>query len=162
VPTETSIRRANQKDYATVLKFHQELYVRFRDQIAPAEALPLFAYRDLDTTLRDDVHGLLRARDTWVLLAERAGQAVGYVSGHLEVDARRLLVKRGVVEDWLVVEEARGHGVGKSLLAGLEAIFREQGCSVMESGTWAFNAGARKAHAAAGFTEIEVKMRKRL
>jgi hypothetical protein len=101
VPTETSIRRANQKDYATVLKFHQELYVRFRDQIAPAEALPLFAYRDLDTTLRDDVHGLLRARDTWVLLAERAGQAVGYVSGHLEVDARRLLVKRGVVEDWL-------------------------------------------------------------
>jgi GNAT superfamily N-acetyltransferase len=157
-----TIRRATRADFPVVLRFHRELYVHYRDRITAPEVLPLFAYKDLDATLREDVEGLLRANDTWVLLAEQQGVPVGYITGHLEVDPRRVLSRRGVVEDWLVLENTRARGVGRLLLAELERLFRDHHCTVMESGTWAFNAGARSAHEKAGFTEIEVKMRKRL
>jgi GNAT superfamily N-acetyltransferase len=156
------LRRATRKDHATILGFHRELYVRFRDQIAQPELVALFAYRDMEETLRDDVDGLLLGRGTRVLLAERAGAAIGYVSGHVEVDTRRVLSRRGVVEDWYVLAGERGQGVGHQLLQALIDWFREEGCEMVESGTWAFNAAARRAHARAGFHEIEIKFRRRL
>jgi aminoglycoside 6'-N-acetyltransferase I len=162
VRDEVVIRQATRADRALVLRFHRELYIRYRDEITRPDVLPLFAYKDIDTTLSDDVDGLLRGHDATVLLAERAGTAVGYASGHMEVDPRRVLTKKGVIEDWYVLPAERGKGVGSRLLEELTARFRQAGCQLVESGTWAFNEGARRAHAKAGFTEIEVKFRKRL
>ena len=159
---EVVIRSATKADHAAVLRFHRDLYVRHRDELARPDVLPLLAYRDLDGTLRDDVEGLLSGRDTKVLLAEREGHPVGYVTGHVEVDPRRLLTRKGVVEDWFVAKSERGRGTGRLLLDALVEGFRRDGCQVVESGTWAFNEGARRAHAKAGFIEIEVKFRKRL
>lgn len=156
------IRQATRANRALVLRFHRDLYIRYRDEITRPEVLPLFAYKDIDGTLSDDVDGLLRGHDTSVLLALRAGEAAGYVTGHVEQDPRRVLTKKGVVEDWYVLPSERGRGIGQRLLEALLERFRGAGCNVVESGTWAFNEGARKAHAKAGFTEIEVKFRKRL
>jgi aminoglycoside 6'-N-acetyltransferase I len=156
------IRQATRADRTLVLRFHRELYIRHRDEITRPDVLPLFAYKDIEGTLSDDVDGLLQGQDTTVLLGVLAGEAVGYVSGHVERDPRRVLTRKGVVEDWYVLPAARGHDVGKRLMAALIERFRSAGCEVVESGTWAFNEGARKAHAKAGFTEIEVKFRKRL
>jgi GNAT superfamily N-acetyltransferase len=158
VETSVVIRQATRADRALVLRFHRELYINYRDEITRPDVLPLFAYRDLDSTLSDDVDGLLRAHEAIVLLAERGPDAVGYVSGHVETDSRRLLARKGVVEDWYVNASERGKGTGKVLVER----FRTAGCQVVESGTWAFNHGAREAHAKLGFTEIEVKFRKRL
>jgi GNAT superfamily N-acetyltransferase len=162
VPQDAIIRAATKADHALVLRFHRDLYIKHRDELARPDVLPLLAYKDLDGTLRDDVEGLLSSRDTRVLLAEREGHAVGYISGHTEVDPRRLLTRKGVVEDWFVAKSERGQGTGRLLLDTLVEHFRRDGCQVVESGTWAFNEGARRAHAKAGFTEIEVKFRKRL
>jgi aminoglycoside 6'-N-acetyltransferase I len=162
VSEEVSLRRATRRDQATVLAFHHALYVEFRDQIAAPDIIPLFAYKNMDATLKDDVEGLLGARSAAVFLAEREGRALGYVSGHIEVDHRRVLCRRGVVEDWYVAAEARGQGVGMRLLNALLDWFRADSCEVAESGTWAFNQNARNAHAKAGFTEIEIKLRRRL
>lgn len=156
------IRSATRADHAVVLRFHRELYIRHRDELARPDVVPLLAYRDLEGTLRDDVEGLLSGRDTRVLLAEREGEALGYITGHVESDPRRVLVRKGVVEDWFVAKSERAQGTGKLLLDTLLEGFRRDGCTVAESGTWAFNEGARRAHAQAGFLEIEVKYRKRL
>lgn len=145
-----------------VMRFHRALYITFRDEIATPEQIPLFAYRDMEGALRDDVDALLNGRDTVVLLAERDGEPIGYVSGHTENDPRRVLSRRGVVEDWYVIPEARAGGVGQLLLNRLLELFKQWGVEVAESATWAFNTGARKAHARAGFMELEVRFRKRL
>lgn len=160
--TAVTIRAARRADYDAVLRFHRELYIRHRDELARPDVIPLLAYRDLQGTLRDDVEGLLSGRDTRVLLAERAGHAVGYVTGHVEVDPRRVLTRKGVVEDWFVARDERGKGTGKLLLDTLVENFRRDGCQLVESGTWAFNENARQAHLKAGFLEIEIKFRKPL
>jgi GNAT superfamily N-acetyltransferase len=157
-----NIRIATRADHALVLRFHRDLYIRHRDDLARPDVVPMLAYRDIEGTLRDDVEGLLSGRGARVLIAERDGKAVGYVTGHIEVDPRRVLSRRGMVEDWFVMKSERGQGTGKLLMDALIESFRLDGCEVVESGTWAFNEHARRAHQKAGFLEIEVKFRKRL
>jgi GNAT superfamily N-acetyltransferase len=160
--TDVRIRRARANDRAVVLAFHRALYVEHRGTFLDPEIEPLYAYRDLDAALRDDVDAMLTADASVVLLAERDGRAVGYVTGHLESDPRRVLSRRGVVEDWFVTETERGHGTGRALLDTLVEIFTQAGCEVVESTTWASNTPARELHRALGFHDIEIKMRRKL
>jgi ribosomal protein S18 acetylase RimI-like enzyme len=88
--------------------------------------------------------------------------ALGYITGRVTVEPRRVLPRRGVVEDWYVAPDSRGAGVGSSLLHELEARFAAAGCEVIESATWSSNEGARRAHDALGFREIRVMYRKRI
>lgn len=122
----------------------------------------MIGYRDYPAVLREDVSSLMRRGGAVVLIAEDDGAALGYITGRIENDPRRTLMRRGVIEDWFVSPEGRGDGVGRLLVDTLEARFREAGCEVMESGTWSQNDGARAAHRSLGFDEIRVTYAKRL
>jgi GNAT superfamily N-acetyltransferase len=156
------IRRASRADRATLIAFHRALYVDHHYRVLDAELAPLYAYRDLDAALRDDVDAILSSEGSIALVAERGEEPIGYITGHVETDLRRVLARKGVIEDWYVVEAERGHGVGRLLVETILDIFRELGCEVAESQTWAGNTGARAAHAKLGFREIDVKMRMKL
>ncbi len=156
------VRRATRADREAVQRFHRALYIDHRDAIGDPDVLPFYAYHDFERVLREDVDVLLSDDTNAVLLAERDGRPIGYATGHVEQEPRRVLPRKGVVEDWYVVPEERGHGAGRLLLEMLIAIFREAGCQVVESATWPFNTGARAAHEHLDFREVEVKYRKRI
>lgn len=155
-----TVRRATTRDRSIVLAYHRALYRTHRDKVMPEGMLPLVGYRDFDAVLRDDVDAMLADAEMAVLVAEKDGKAVGYATGHIEHDPRRIAKKRGIVGDWYVDESVRGEGVGAALVATLEAVFRDQGCDAMESATWAFNDGARRAHEKLGFREVQIVYRK--
>lgn len=156
------VREAEERDYPTLLGFHRRLYEEHRDLVVPPEDLALIAYHDYPGILAEDLRSLLADRGAIVLIAERDGTPIGYITGRVLVEARRILPKRGVVEDWYVDESLRGTGVGAQLLSELESRFAARGCEVVESATWSGNEGARRAHDALGFREIRVLYRKRL
>lgn len=160
--TTSKVREANSSDRDLLVGFHRSLYQGHRDEVVAEEDLPLIEYRDYDRVLVDDVQALLRDRSSHVLVAESQGAAMGYITGRVVVEPGRVLPRRGVVEDWYVVPNARGAGVGALLLRELETRFADAGCQVMESATWSGNGGARRAHDAMGFREIRVMYRKRL
>jgi ribosomal protein S18 acetylase RimI-like enzyme len=156
------IRRAKRGDRNALVTLHEALYVTHRDAVLPKERIPLVAYRDFRVVLREDVDAMLANEATAVLVAEREGKIVGYITGTIENEPRRVLARKGVVGDWYVSRALRGQSVGKSLLTTLEAIFLEAGCEVVESQTWSTNDVARRAHEAAGFLEVQVVYRKAL
>ena len=156
------VREAGESDRDTLVGFHKRLYQGHRDEVVAKEDLPLIEYRDYERVLRDDLNALLKDHNSHVLLAESDGAAVGYITGRVTVEPRRVLPRRGVVEDWYVVPEARDAGVGALLLRELEERFASAGCEVIESATWSSNVGARKVHEALGFREIRVMYRKLL
>lgn len=160
--TTSKVREANSSDRDLLVGFHRSLYQGHRDEVVAEEDLPLIEYRDYDRVLVDDVQALLRDQSSHVLVAESQGAALGYITGRVVVEPGRVLPRRGVVEDWYVVPNARGAGVGALLLRELETRFADAGCQVMESATWSGNRGARRAHDAMGFREIRVMYRKRL
>ena len=145
-----------------MLGFHRALYVDHTGTVMDPELAPFYAYKDLDEALSDDVDALLSNPRAAVLIAEVDGKPAGYVTGHFEEDERRVLPRKGVVQDWYVEESARGLGVGKMLMDLLEESFVEAGCGVIESTTFPFNTGARKAHEKLGFREVQIRYRKRI
>jgi ribosomal protein S18 acetylase RimI-like enzyme len=156
------VREADDSDRDVLMGFHQSLYQDHRDEVVAKNDLPLIEYRDYERILRDDLDALLRDRSSHVLVAESQGVAVGYITGRVTMEPRRVLPRRGVVEDWYVVPESRDSGVGAVLLRELEERFAAAGCELIESATWSGNEGARRAHDALGFREIRVMYRKRL
>jgi ribosomal protein S18 acetylase RimI-like enzyme len=156
------VREADESDRAALMDFHRSLYQAHRDEVVAKEDLPLIEYRDYERVLRDDLQALLRDPNSHVLVAESQGVAIGYITGRVTLEARRVLPRKGAVEDWFVVPESRGSGAGALLLRELEERFATAGCEVIESATWSGNEGARRAHDALGFREIRVMYRKRL
>jgi len=156
------VRDADDSDRHALMSFHHSLYQGHRDEVVTEEDRPLIEYRDYDRILSDDLEALLKDPSSHVLVAESQGVAVGYITGRVTVEPRRVLPRRGVVEDWYVAPNSRGAGVGASLLRELEARFAAAGCEVIESATWSANEAARRAHDALGFREIRVMYRKRI
>ena len=157
-----TVRRANRSDRGTLLRFHEALYQQHRDEVLTPEEVSLIAYRDYDRVLQDDVSALLTDSNACVLLAETAGEPVGYITGRLLHEPRRVWPRRGVVEDWYVLPNYRGRRLGAKLLKAFEEELRKSGCDVLDSATWSANEGARRAHEALGFNEMRVVYRKRL
>lgn len=160
--SDLQFRRAGPRDRDAVLGLHRALYVTHRETVLDAARADFYAYRDLDAALVEDVESLLATDDGAVLLAERDGRVVGYITGRLVEDTRRVLPRRGIVEDWLVLPEERGRGTGRALMDLIAGVFREAGCTMIESATWPFNDGARRAHEALGFLEYEIRYRRKL
>ena len=156
------IRSGTTANRDALIAFHHALYVEHRNALVPQEIQVLGAYRELPLVLREDVDSLLRGPGTVVLLGERDGEAIGYATGRIHDEPRRVLRPRGVVEDWYVDPSARGHGYGRALLDALLDTFRTRGCKVAESRTWPTNETALRAHQSAGFHPVEVMMRRRL
>lgn len=155
------VREGRADDRDVLQGFHRKLYIQHRDAVLDAGDLPLVEYRDYEQVLHDDLSALLSDRSAIVLVAELGDEVVGYITGRVQVEPRRVLPRRGIVEDWYVDAPRRGSGVGRTLLVELEQRFAKRGCDVVESATWASNDGARKTHLALGFREIRVMFRKR-
>ena len=159
---KVDVRAAGRSDREVLLGFHKDLYQTYRDRVVSSADRMLIDYENYEDVLINDLEMLLADPSARVLLAEREGVAVGYITGRIITEVGRTLPRRGTVEDWFVGEAHRGSGVGTKLLEGLEEAFRASGCEVVESATWAANGVGRRAHVALGFAEIRVIYRKRL
>lgn len=161
-PSRARIRRAHLEDRDAVLRFHLALYQTHRDAVMPDGLELLYAYRRFGEVLREDVTAMLRTPSVILLLAECDDTPVGYVSGYVENDPRRILGRKGMIGDWYVDAEYRGRGVGRQLVEALQGSFREQGCNIVEVSTWPFNHDTRAAFAALGFDEVQITYRRAL
>lgn len=156
---EASVREADATDWRVLLSFHECLYLDTPARFVSEHVASHYAYREPLRALQDDLASLLAGGMTVVLIAERNAKPIGYITGQLQVDERRVYGRVGLVLDWFVVEQYRGQGVGRLMMEAIVSRFNELGCEAVESSTFFGNACARAAHAALGFTETEVRMR---
>ena len=108
-----------------------------------------------DDVKRDLVPGLSAHPGTHVFLAYRAGRAVGIAvcfRGFSTFAARPLLN----VHDIAVLPDHRGTGIGRALMARVEACARSLGCCKITLEVLENNAGARALYASIGFGPYEL------
>jgi ribosomal protein S18 acetylase RimI-like enzyme len=156
------VREAVEDDRETLLRFHRGLYETHRDEVVDARVRELIDYQDYACVLEDDMGALIADPNGYILIAESEGKPVGYITGRTMHEPRRVLPRRGVVEDWYVHPKHRRRGIGAALLKQMEEHFRSAGCQVIESATWSSNEAARRVHNAKGFQEVRVIYRRRL
>lgn len=156
----TRIAASTDRDLLNML--HRMLYQEYRGRIMPSALAMLYAYRDFTDVLRQDVAAMLRDRACALFIAEEDGEACGYITGRVEDTPGRLHDRKGVVQDWYVLDDCRGRGAGRALFDSLADHFLHLGCGVIESATWPFNTSARAIHESLGFHETEIRYRKLL
>ncbi len=120
--------------------------------------VPLFdAYRQFyrQPSEPDRVRGFLADRlrngDSIVLLAAKAGVAVGFVQLY-PMYSSVSIGRSFVLNDLFVAEAGRGHGVGRALLERAAAVGREAGALYLELATAVTNHPAQRLYDRAGWT----------
>ena len=97
--------------------------------------------------------------ESTVLVAESAGEAVGYLWATVEgTDWAQLRGPSGVVQDIYVDAAARGRGAGRALLEAAIAWFRSHGRTQVVLMTKTRNAAAQRLFASVGFRPTMVEM----
>ncbi|HET6395407.1 MAG TPA: aminoglycoside 6'-N-acetyltransferase [Pseudoxanthomonas sp.] len=116
--------------------------------------------------LAAEADALLAAPDAAAFVADAAGAVVGMAEASLRRDHVNGTESSpvGFLEAWYVAPGWRGRGVGRALLAAVEAWARARGCAELASDALLDNAASHAAHAACGFEETErvVYFRKRV
>lgn len=105
---------------------------------------------------RERIRGVLRNENQTILLMERAGTLVGYVSGLGGRCRRNRHCARVVLG---VLQEFSGQGYGKALLRGLEEWARARSVSRLELTVMVHNARAIGLYKGMGFLEEGTKRR---
>jgi ribosomal protein S18 acetylase RimI-like enzyme len=101
----------------------------------------------------------LAAADSMVLVAEAAGEVVGYIYAGVEgVDWMALRGPAGVVYDLVVDPPRRGAGIGRQLLDHALEALAARGAPQVVLSTAEKNEGAQRLFAAAGFRPTMVEM----
>ena len=123
-------------------------------------------YRDHDPAAIADVfRDRLAGDDYRVIIAESAGSPVGCVSyrihqspAHAFCHPRRVLF----VDQLVVVPSARGAGLGRQLMAAVEADARSQGVDRVELDVRTFNHSAIEFYTACGYTPANLRLSRTL
>lgn len=101
--------------------------------------------------------------DVVVLVAERAGEVVGYTYAGVEgVDYMSLRGPAGVLYDIVVDPAHRGHGVGRMLLEATVAALGEKGSPRVVLSTAQQNEAAQHLFERAGFRRTMIEMTREL
>lgn len=156
------VRRATRADADAARRLWlllQAEHARLDPRFAPAGDAALrwtTEFADLLASANDGV---------WVAEAEGAGgsNVVGLATAHLRLPAP--IYEQAVVayvDVVVVAPEARGRGIGRRLVAHVEAWAREEGARDLEAGVVAANAGARAFWRSVGAHDAAVTVRKEL
>ena len=103
---------------------------------------------------RREAQAWLAQPNTYVLIAARGGEPVGYLRAEIVDRPERELMhrRRMLYFDQIAVKaSARGHGHGKQLVAAGVALARDLGIGIVELDVYAFNAEARAFFISQGF-----------
>jgi len=118
-----------------------------RDALWPAE----------DHGCEIDRYFAAEVREPLEVLIAFDSDAIGFVELSIRPYAEGCETDRvAFVEGWYVEPDARGTGVGASLIRAAEDWARSQGCSEIASDTEADNVSSAAAHRALGFEETAV------
>jgi ribosomal protein S18 acetylase RimI-like enzyme len=114
-----------------------------------------------ETTQLDDHYAriYLAMQGCGVLLAEQAGEAVGLLSYSMRPNLYHAKAC-GLIEELVVREDARGHGIGTTLIHEALRLFESLGCAEVSISTMPENEGAQRLYRALGFTDEAVLLEK--
>jgi aminoglycoside 6'-N-acetyltransferase I len=136
---EITIRRVTAEDKSEWLRMRKGIWPEAPDE-----------YLDYDM---DDV---LSSDRSAVFFALSGGAPVGMIEVRLKESAEGCFTSPvGYLEAWFVDENMRGKGVAGTLIDAAENWARGKGCADMASDTWLENGVSIRAHAKAGYTEVE-------
>jgi ribosomal protein S18 acetylase RimI-like enzyme len=93
-------------------------------------------------------------------VAELENNLIGFISGCLNINEKKIYARKGYIEDWFVSENYRNQGVGKKLYNELIKEFAKEKCDNLEIHAYVSNP-AIEMYRKLGFQDMVLKMIKK-
>jgi ribosomal protein S18 acetylase RimI-like enzyme len=153
------VRLANLSDLDAVCRLAHDVSVLHAAMRPDVFAVPVDAAQRTARWRQD-----LEQPDRASFVALRAGVAVGFISGKVADEPSDYFLPTRLchVNSIGVVESERGRGIGRALMAALEAWGRRRGANEVHLTVWRFNERARALYAELGYEERTLLMCKRI
>lgn len=140
MPKGISIRLATAADRAGFTRVARETH-------AHHVALLPDVFREVEDSFWEEYFdGMIAADETWIVLAERAGEVAGYATLRLRHATLPIQVPRTAahIDNFGVAAAARRHGVGRALFAACQERARALGAQSLDLDCWEINQGAMR------------------
>ena len=134
---------------AIALTSHRDTRFHADDHFDPARCDELYA-----TWIEKSVHGYA----TRVIVADRDGVAVGYITLHIDVPEAGPAGATARIGLFAVAERWRGHGIGRDLLRHAAQMLAGEGVGETSVATPGRNTAALKLYTSAGFRTTDVSL----
>jgi ribosomal protein S18 acetylase RimI-like enzyme len=155
--SQITVRRATLDDVERAATLGTEI-VKHHHHTNPAR---FFMVEDVEHTYAWWLRQELERPEAVVLLAERAGQVVGYAYGAIEPrDWGVLLDEHGALHDLFVTPDARRNGVGRALVQALMDALTQLGANLLILRVMIQNEPARRLAESFGFATTMLELSK--
>lgn len=125
----------------------------FSSDLAPFEE-----FKDRNKTFELVVTKYLNDENFFTFVAEESNNLVGYICGYIEERPSRVLDKKGVIEDWFVVDQFRGEKIGEQLLTALTTKFKQENCTHLGVSIYASNKDTLDIYHHLGFIDSDLSL----
>jgi ribosomal protein S18 acetylase RimI-like enzyme len=154
--TKISIRKANAEDIPEIQRLYRQLD-RYHADLLPGVFQPVGG----DARPPDVVQTWIVRDDAAYLLAEADGKVIGFVSIQKASHPTYPMFRPhgfAMIENAVVDEPYRGHGVGKMLVGAATRWAKERGLQYLQTSVWSANARACEFWRQEGFEPLTVKL----
>jgi PhnO protein len=157
------IRRATFEDKDQLLNLFNQFEEYYQKNHILSKDLQAFEEeKDQNQAFETSVNKYLTDPNYFTLVAELEGKLIGYISGKSIERLRYIMDRKGFIEDWFVLEEFRGKGIGKQLLTKIIELFKQDGCTHLELSVYTQNREAITVYNQLGFISVDIIMVKKI
>jgi len=159
------IRILRNSDEKQLLKLAIDFFKKNqRGEIVSKKLLPLIQYKNYENHVKEDVkkYMSLDSRKAVIFVAEKDEKLIGYIYGRIQLKPKMILGRIGIVEDWFVIKDYRGKGVGEMLWDRLIEWFKKKKCNRLELDVFPTNKHALNIYHKLGFIDKLIVMTKKL
>jgi len=125
-----NIRKAKHEDKKQLIKLMDEFNdYYYENNIFSPEFKPFWEYKDKIAIFTETVEEWLTDKKHYMFVSEERKHLLGYICGHVQNRAPRVLDKEGYIDDWFVRKNWRSKGLGRALFDALVKEFKKEHCN---------------------------------
>ncbi|MDP3742105.1 MAG: GNAT family N-acetyltransferase [Candidatus Micrarchaeota archaeon] len=160
------IRKARKSDKGQLLHLQRSFSAEttLNRRMVSKKLFELLQYHDYEQNLKDDIRKYIAtdSKKGICFVAEENEKLIGVIFGLVKNQPKKVLHTLGYVNDWFVLKECRGKGVGKLLWLKMMAWFRKRRCKAVELKVYPNNKSATAVYRKLGLIDTMVTMSKKL
>lgn len=156
------IRKLQKTDRDQLLKLFWEFHKYSKKDLVSKALQQFHEYKDIEKVYQRDVDFYIRKDEFEVFVAEADGLLVGYIAAKLINRPYRVLDKEAYIEDWFVVKEHQGKGLGEELFKTLTEELKRIGRTHIRLDTFTTNKKAQDIYHKYGFVDNTIEMYKKI
>ncbi len=159
------IRKIQKSDYLEMTRLLREFMEDYNaKQVFKGIQSDYMKYKDIGAQISKGAKTYCQNKSPkkTTLVFEENNKLLGYISGEIKTDNKKIMSSIGYIDDWFVSKKYRGQKIGKRLYNQMIKFFKEHAIKIIMLGVFNQNKATYKLYEKMGFKPLDTTLLKRL